>query len=163
MKRTIARKEFKEQFGQSNHFLITSLIGLNIIEKSEEIIKPEEFSTSWNPKDKNNSARRSRSFLLGSFLSYAVDGVDMYLSLLNKKPKVIEDPEFSLLFDSAGQSVYKKVVGIESYFKIDKTLTCLVFLMITWRNNIVHAMADNKLEPSQEKHLLRHQQDIRNS
>ena len=55
MKRTIARKEFKEQFGQSNHFLITSLIGLNIIEKSEEIIKPEEFSTSWNPKDKNNS------------------------------------------------------------------------------------------------------------
>jgi hypothetical protein len=150
VKSTKARKEFKKRFGQSNHFLITSLIGLNEIEKHPNIQKPTEFSTSWQPHDPIRSARRSRDFILDSFLSHAVDGIDMYLSFLNKSPKPLSNSDFELIFEKAQQSVFKKVLGIQSLFKIDQTITGLVLLLITWRNNLTHYFAENELSSDYE-------------
>ncbi len=161
MKSTKARKEFKDQFGQANHFLITSLVGLNTIETNPNIIKPLEFSTSWNPRDKVRSARRSRSFVLNSFLSFAVDGVDMYLTLLNRTPKVLVDLNFSLIFEKAKNSVYNKVLGVEEYFDIDKTLVSLILLLITWRNNLVHGLAENEIRNNYVEQLKKNQTFIK--
>lgn len=100
MKQTKARKEFKKKFGQQNHFLITSLIGLDYLENNY-VECPESFSTSWNPKDKKQSVRRSRDFLLQSFLTSAVDGIDMYISMLNTAPKYVVDTKFSDIISAA--------------------------------------------------------------
>jgi hypothetical protein len=150
MKRTSARKIFKDRFGQQNHFLITSLIALDYIENNE-VKCPETFSTSWNPRDKVQSIKRTREFTLQSFLSYAVDGLDMYISLLNKAPKYTSDPIIESALCTAERSVYKKVENIAECLKIDKILLSLCILLITLRNNLVHAMADNTLPENYEK------------
>jgi hypothetical protein len=163
MKSTKARKLFKSRFGQANHFLITSLIGLYEIEHNSSIKKPDEFSTSWEPHDRVRSSRRSREFLLDSFLSHAVDGVDSYLTLLNKSPKPILDKDFELIFEKANRSVYKKVLGIHDYFLLDKTITGLILLLITWRNNLTHYFAENEILGDYENHLYDHGDEIKNS
>ena len=153
MKQTKARKIYKKQFGQQNHFLITSLIGLDLIEKYD-VTCPESFSTSWNPKDKQRSARRSRDFQLNSFLSFAVDGIDMYISLINRAPRYIQDDRFSEMLSAAGRSVYHKVKNISDYLNIDKKYTYLVLTLISYRNNIIHSMAENCVEEKHEQVLL---------
>lgn len=157
MTHTLARKRFKAKFGQQNHFLITCLVGLSYVERSE-VALPEGFSTSWNPRDKAQSARRSRDFILGSFLAHAVDGMDMYLSLLNRKPKPFIRHEISEVYDSAGRSVYKKVEGIGRVLDIPKLNTALCILIITIRNNKMHEMADNEF-PEEYEILLREKKD----
>ncbi len=161
MKSTKARRLFKSRFGQANHFLITSLIGLHEVENNPNLKKPDEFSTSWEPHDVFRSARRSREFLLDSFLSHAVDGVDLYLTYLNKSPKPIADIDFELIFEKAQRSVYSKVLGIQEYFKADKTLTGLVLLLITWRNNLTHFFAENEILGEYETHLKNEEEKIK--
>ncbi|UUI39979.1 hypothetical protein [Oceanobacillus oncorhynchi] len=63
-----ALRYFKKLIGQNNHFLITILIGLDGVEK-EKVELSEEFSTSWNPKNKRNSVIRSRHFAIKATLS----------------------------------------------------------------------------------------------
>ncbi len=161
MKSTKARRLFKRRFGQANHFLITSLIGLHEVENNPNIKKPEEFSTSWEPHDVFRSARRSREFLLDSFLSHAVDGIDLYLTYLNKSPKPIAHKDFELIFEKANRSVYNKVLGIQEYFNADKTLTGLVLLLITWRNNLTHYFAENEILGEYEIHLKNKEEEIK--
>ena len=160
MKKTIARKHFKQMLGQANHFLITTLIGLNCVENNNDIEKPQEFSTSWNPKNIFNSARRSREYILNSALAWTVDSLEAYMSLIHKKPKIIEDEKFSVMMSEAGRSVYKKVLGYSEYFEVDKTLTSLMELLITWRNNITHFTAENKLPENSKQHLLESNKEI---
>lgn len=159
MKQTKARKTYKKQFGQQNHFLITSLIGLDYIEKND-VACPPSFSTSWNPKDKVRSTRRSRDFQLTSFLAFSVDGIDMYISLLNRSPKYIHDDEFCESISTAGRSVYNKVKIISEYLDGDKRYLCLVLLMISLRNNLLHSMAENAVEQVHKKILIENKEWI---
>ena len=144
MKQTKARKQFKKLFGQQNHFLITCLIGLDYVE-NYDVKCPDSFSTSWNPKEKRQSTRRSREFLLQSFLASAVDGLDMYLSLLNRTPKYVTDSKFEEVVSAAGRSVYCKVENVSNYFSINQVCKALCLALITLRNNLLHSMADNTL------------------
>ena len=153
MKQTKARKQFKKLFGQQNHFLITCLIGLDYVE-NYDVKCPDSFSTSWNPKDKNQSTRRSREFLLQSFLASAVDGLDMYISLLNRTPKYVTDNKFEKTISDAGRSVYKKVENISVYFSINQVYKVLCLALITLRNNLLHSMAENELSKDDCKLLL---------
>ena len=105
---TKAKKEFKKRFGQANHLLITTLIGLDSIESGNITRKPEGFSTSWNPKDPKRSAERARIFSLQSFLGWAVESLEMYLTELNRKPKELESGELTVIFSKAGRSIYQK-------------------------------------------------------
>ncbi len=154
MKQTKARQLFKKKFGQQNHFLITSLIGLDYIENGDDIKCPDSFSTSWNPRDKKQSARRSRDFLLQSFLSFAVDGIDLYLSELNTAPKYILDVGFTEALCAAERSVYKKVKKISEYLTSDKLLKSLCLVLITYRNNLLHSKAENVVEEVDKDLLL---------
>ena len=61
-------KIFKNEIGQANHFLITILVGLDGVHDNKINIK-EEFSTSWNPKNRIDSANRSREFAKKSALT----------------------------------------------------------------------------------------------
>lgn len=160
MKQTIARIQFKKHFGQANHHLITSLVALHTLEKSSVIQAPEELRTSWTPKDKNASVIRSRIFVLKSFLGWAVDSIDMYLGLLNRKPNYLQDASLSSKLDGAGRSVLKKVTIYSDHYRLNEMTIALIDVLITWRNNVFHELADNKLRSASRNTLANRAGDI---
>ncbi len=153
MKKTLARIQFKKHFGQANHHLITSLVALHTLDKSGVVDAPPELHTAWNPKDKNASIARSRIFVLQSFLGRAVDSVDMYLGLLNRKPNYLQNDALSSKLDGAGRSVLKKVNIYSEHYEISEITQALIDVLITWRNNVFHELADNKLRLESRKTL----------
>lgn len=140
-----AKREFKKRFGQANHLLITTLIGLDGIESGIISEKPSSFSTSWNPQNKIRSAQRSRVFILQSFLGWAVESLEMYLTELNRKPKLLESEKFTELYSKAGRSIFEKTISIGDEIKVDPILIALMEVMITWRNYTFHYDIDNKI------------------
>ncbi|MCL6272277.1 hypothetical protein M3P05_20370 [Sansalvadorimonas sp. 2012CJ34-2] len=155
---TKARKLFKKRFGNANHLLITSLIGLDALEKSGIKNVPDIFSTSWNPKNTKNSINRSRIFILQSFLGSAVESLEMYMTELNRKPKELKSERFTTLFSQANQSIYKKITLIGDELQIDPVLISLMEVLITWRNYSFHYDIDNEIR-DQSSGILRSERD----
>lgn len=154
MNATRAKKTFKKRFGQANHLLITALVGLDAIETGEVSKKPEGFSTSWNPIEPKRSAERARIFTLKSFLGWAVESLEMYLTELNRKPKELESEAVTVLFSKAGRSIYQKAILIGEHAEVDPVLVALMEVLITWRNYTFHYDIDNQIR-SESVILLR--------
>lgn len=144
-----ARRHFKQRIGQANHLLITTLIGLDGV-KSKKFILPEEFKTSWNPRDVIRSAERSIRFILDASLGWVVDNLDSYFIEANRKPSIIENERIRNGYDGTGRSVNNRFElfyheASKACDEIDK-YAALVALAIQWRNNIVHFGANNELD-----------------
>lgn len=155
MKYSKAKIDFKQRLGQANHFLITALVGVDAIKSGTVSSKPESFRTSWNPKDPKRSVIRTRSFLLRSFLGWTVESLEMYLTALYRKPKLLDGPEIEKLYSKAGQSVYKKATLLGEYIGVDPILIALMEVLITWRNYTFHYEIDNDIRPDSEALLLK--------
>lgn len=155
---TKAKKSFKKRFGQANHLLITALVGLNAIETGLVTKKPDGFNTSWNPIAPARSAERARIFTLKSFLGWAVESLEMYLTELNRKPKELESEELTSIYSRAGQSIYKKTIWVGEHAKVDPVLIALMEVLITWRNYTFHYDIDNTIR-SESVELLRNSAD----
>jgi len=140
-------KLFKMDVGQSNHMLITILVGLDGIIDGKVNVK-EEFHTSWNPRSKTDSAERSKAFAKKSTLSWLVDSLDSYLSSCNTSPFLIQNIELKKKFDDVknGRSVYNKykLMSLEKGM-IGSINTAFVDLLVCWRNRLVHNGAENQL------------------
>ena len=160
IKRTHARKIFKDYFGHENHYLITILIGLDYIEKND-IQCPVDFSTSWKPDNKKYSAIKSREFCLKSFLASAVDGLDLYISELNREPRYYTNEKFVNDIFNAKRSVYEKVESVGINLVVDKTVLGLCILLITIRNNLLHSMANNTFPKEYLDHLILNKETIK--
>ena len=160
MKQTSARKSFKKRFGQSNHYLITTLVGLDGISTNKIKTKPDSFSTSWNPRNASISADRSRNFVLNLFLISAVESIEFYFGILNKDPKPEFPSDLQKIFDSTGRKIYFRAIGMGKFLNVDETLIAFVDLLITWRNNITHAYAKNTLEDKNKNHLINEKDQI---
>ncbi|MEG3190796.1 hypothetical protein [Lysobacter sp. D1-1-M9] len=145
IKTTRARIQFKGMLGQANHFLITTLIGLNAVENNTA--KPgSSLSASWNPRSVVASARRSRAFVLDMALVRAVDALDAYLSTAYRKPSLFEAASLRSEMDKAGHSVAKKFRAVCRHdLGPEPLLAALCRLAIDWRNRRVHSLADNEL------------------
>lgn len=161
MKASIAKKKFKDRFGQANHFLITALVGVDGIKSGIITKKPDSFSTMWNPISTVRSAERTRVFILKSFLGWAVESLEMYLTELNRKPKLLDSEKFSSLFSSAGQSVYQKTILIGKETKVDPILIALMEVLITWRNYTFHYDIDNQISTSSMNCLLENKETVK--
>ncbi|AFA50206.1 hypothetical protein [Acetobacterium woodii] len=136
-------KLFKREIGQANHYLITILVGLDGV-KAGVIEKNEEFSTSWNPKDKVASADRSREFSIKSAMSWTVDNLDMYFRMSYEEPKLINNNSLQKDIDKNNQSVYHSFLSFGKAYEFDQINSSIVDLMICWRNRLVHYKAENK-------------------
>lgn len=143
MEKTLAKSKFKKYFGQANHYLITALVGLYELEQGKTCSAPQILHTSWHPVDKDRSIERTRVFLFHSFLGSAVDSLDMYVSLLNRKPRYLRDEELVNSFNGCERSVRRKVMLLGRYYDIDKVTLALIDVLITWRNNTLHNLAEN--------------------
>ena len=145
-----SRRYFKKRLGQANHFLITILVGLDGIIKDDITLSPE-FSTSWNPKNKENSAKRSAKFALNSALAWAIDNLDAYFIMCHQKPTLFEDQTLIDDMSKAGRHIHDKFIAIYRYLERKgaesiKPYAALVGLAIQWRNNTTHFGAENKLD-----------------
>ena len=58
LQRTPARRVFKQNLGQANHFLVTLLVGLDAVERGAE--PPAALNARWNPRSRTESVQRSR-------------------------------------------------------------------------------------------------------
>lgn len=151
-------RKFKNEVGQSNHFLITLLIGVDGVLHGE-VTKKDEFSVSWNPKDVKISALRSREYAIKSAMAWIIDNFDMYMRLCNTKPKLLSDEELIKQFEKNGRSIYANFNSLSDYFGLKTIERALVDLFICWRNRLVHYNADNKL-PKAMRTLLIDNKDI---
>lgn len=147
MEQSSARRTFKRNFGQANHYLVTCLVGLHTLEHSDIIAAPPELHAAWSPRDKASSIYRSKQFVLQSFLGWAVDSLDTYLGLLNRRPSYLQDCEFKARIDGFGRSVSKRMQAYASHYSISNETTALMDVLITWRNNVFHELSDNQLKP----------------
>lgn len=163
---TKAKKIYKKRFGEANHLLITVLIGIDAIEKHNILEPHEEFSTTWNPKDRTSSVQRSRLFTIQAFFSHIVDGIDAYFTTLRTiKPPYIEDPKFHEILDACGSSVYNKVFTIDGYFsnKINPVTLALIDLGVTCRNNFMHYSSHQRIKSKSQNILSNNSIEIKNS
>lgn len=143
MKNTLARIKFKKHLGNANQFLVTSMVALHHLNDSDINEAPEELHTTWSPNDREGTINRSRIFVKQSFLAWAVDGIDMYVSLLNKSPKYLQKEREHLIFEQAKRSVYKKSINLGTELNVNEVTIALLDILITWRNNATHSLADN--------------------
>lgn len=144
LRHTPALNHFKDLIGQTNHYLITILIGLDGV-LSGAVTKGESFNVTWQPKSIEDTAKRSRRFARNSALSWAIDSLDAYIGFLGKKPFCISDTIF--LKEIEKRSVYIKFsAAIKCLnFQTDFPIS-LIHLGIQWRNNLVHYHAENELD-----------------
>ncbi|HKV97802.1 MAG TPA: hypothetical protein VJR90_09965 [Gammaproteobacteria bacterium] len=89
-----------------------------------------------------------------SFLGWAVDSIDMYISLLDRKPRCIESTELSKGLQEIGRSVSKRLGLVNQYYEVNSELVALVDVLITWRNNIFHEANDNAVQEVTRRTLL---------
>jgi len=151
MKETLARREFKALLGQANHFLVTTLVALDCLDKNRTH-QAQGLHAAWSPKSIDISIKRSRVFVLHSFLAAAVDALDVYVALLNRKPAFLQDAQLSGRLQACGRSVYQKATVLSEWVNTveppqtlgpAETEAALVEVLITWRNNVQHELADN--------------------
>lgn len=147
---------FKNLIGQTNHYLITILIGLEGV-RTGKVTKDNTFNVTWNPKSIEESAVRSRRFARNSALSWAIDALDAYMGFLRKKPFEFTDQQLIKVFSE--RSIYKSIKEVTRFcnYQTDLPLS-IIHLGIQWRNNLVHYHADNELEPEFRKYLLEYDQ-----
>jgi hypothetical protein len=156
-----ARREFKKLLGQTNHFLITILVGLDAVESGTAQLGPT-FATSWAPHDRVRSATRSREFALTSALAWTIDSLDTYQRLARRRPTIMASSTLRDRFDRA-KSIGEKVSLLAEYSfdeECDVTSPLLVRTAIVWRNRLVHSTADNKLSSEMRGALNEHAAEI---
>lgn len=164
MKDTIARHEFKKLIGQANHFLVTTLVALDCLHKNPNH-RAEGLHAAWSPFSVPISVHRSRQFVLHAFLASAVDALDVYFSLLNRKPDFIQDDALSGRLQACGRSVYQKSAVMSEWVNattkpheksVAEVEAALVEVLITWRNNVQHELADNLVSQETSDILIKH-------
>lgn len=143
VRRSWAQRRFKEQLGQTNHFLITILIGLSAVE-SGQAERPQTFATSWEPEDRVRSAARSREFALKAGLAWTVDAIDTYLRLARRRPAILPIHLFARV-DGAPSLVERLRIIAAASSQEHGPAPLLLVAGITWRNRLVHSLAESEL------------------
>lgn len=159
LRATPARVDFKLNAGQNNHFLITVLVGLDGVRSGTATLNAE-FSTSWSPRDVEQSSKRSREYALVTSLAWITDLVDVYRKKIQAMPSIFDDAESARIARLNGRvtrlAEFAKVLGLVS----DNRDLLLLQFAIRWRNRIVHSDADNRVGSQLKASLLANAEKI---
>lgn len=145
LKRSRNLKNFKNDVGQLNHFLITIEVGLKNISSSTTI--PSDFKTSWNPRDYIKSVERSEIWARKSALTYICSALEGYFESVFNTPTLIHNVELNNDYTrKKGNSdisppISWKFKKVNEKYDITTYKKELVQLMILWRNGLVHNLA----------------------
>jgi hypothetical protein len=143
--RTRARTRFKDSLGQSNHFLITILIGLDGVANGL-VQKSPSFSTTWDPIDPARSADRSREFAQKTMLVWAVEALDAYRSGVSQHPFSVLDGEIAAEMNRE-KGLSARLLFLDRFLQLPPSADALLLqLAIVWRNRLVHSNPTVKLD-----------------
>lgn len=152
-----ARARFKNLLGHANHLIVTTLVGLDAVEKGLVEAAPPELHASWSPQNPVSSARRARRLILDMVLVRAVDAIDIYIRTARRLPSLIQDQALRDSIDGAQRSIFRKIAMLEGrYGSDDPILFALTLVMIAWRNKAAHEEADTAVEDRHRQTLLDH-------
>lgn len=118
---------FKKDIGSNNHFLITTLVGLDKIDQSDV---GKEKPAPWNPQDVKASVERSREFVIKAGLAWAISCLDVFLkdffsSFFDNKDEFYQLPNSSVVvcYEKANVSpVIKKEKLEKSYNEVYRSV-----------------------------------------
>ena len=133
--------------GQSNHFLITILVGLTAVEDGTATLPPE-MRTSWAPHDRVRSATRSREFAIKALLAWLVDALDAYIRMLQRPPLIANMTVMESIAEAETkrEGIAGKVRSIVLPAGLaDSAEAILVEVAVVWRNRLVHRTARNQI------------------
>jgi hypothetical protein len=153
-----ARKIFKQMAGQSNHFLITLLVGLAAVEDGTAEL-PASMRTSWAPHDRSRSAQRSREFAIKALLAWLVDAIDAYTRNIGRPP-VVANADVQRRIEMANASEE----GIAGRVRAVATATgqaasaevALIEVAVAWRNRLVHEHSTSRISKRIGTAAMRH-------
>lgn len=159
LSQTAARRAFKANAGQNNHFVITLLVGLDAVRSGVATVS-DEFSTTWRPREPASSAARSREYALKSSLVWIIDLLDVYRRSVTNISSLITSQQKHQIdtIDSQAKRVRElaKILGLDL---VDPHLL-MVHLAFTWRNRVVHSDADAKVDAYVKARLLEQADEI---
>lgn len=164
-----ARLHFKKMLGGANHLIVTSLVGLEAVERG--LIKeiPDDLHAAWGPIDPVISARRARRMILDMALAQAVNSLDVYISWSRRHPALMQNVSLRDQIDGAGLSVTAKFAALSLHYnplsKIDdpslpKTLVAMVSVMIAWRNRGMHEEHEITITDEHKAQLIKDREAI---
>lgn len=140
MKNTVHYQNFKKVAGSSNHYYITSYIGVsNIVDNN---VKPNSLSTYWNPKDISITKIKTIHYLSNSGLLNMCSMIEGYINDILKNIVPYTNMNIDVLNNITDRSsIVKKLKIINSELNIDSNNIeyNMVLLMFKWRNNIIHS------------------------
>lgn len=136
---SINYKKYKKNHGRENQFFITSYVGISLIKSTDD--KPEDLSTSWNPKNIDSTKIESKFFIQKSSLVYSISAFEAYLSefILDQVLPLQSGPVSNLSEVYSGKSLYRKIEVLIEYFPDLKDKEYfLIIVSIFWRNKLIH-------------------------
>ena len=140
-------KYLLNEIGYAVVFLNTSIVGLDAVEEGYQ--KPDSLNISWNPHDRESTARKARTFLLECVLIRAVAAINEFFYTLDKLPR------FRALKRKNKESNANRVKRISTnVLGKDHYLIPGVVLAVHWRNRIVHHHRSKGELKSNEKRVL---------
>ncbi|HFU4060404.1 TPA: hypothetical protein ACGOZ1_001846 [Streptococcus suis] len=139
-------RDFKKEVGQLNHFLITIEVALKNV--NSNTVVPGYFNTTWNPQNWQQSVHRSEQWARKSALTYICSAVEAYFESIFQKPSIIQQES---LIEDYSAKVRRRGISPTISWKMSKVNGCyqitqyekdLVFIMIKWRNGLIHQLPD---------------------
>ena len=159
-------RKYLKRHGRENQFFITSYIGIDLIQPNQE--RPENLSTTWHPKDIDNSKRESKLFIQKASLAYSVSTFESFFDdfFLNEVNQLIPE-ELSFLDAICGngtkKSIYKKLeLLIDNFSDLRSKEYFLVKSAIFWRNDLIHDTRE-KFDSDMKANLRKYAQEFEES
>lgn len=161
---TSSLKYAKSLIGRTNHSLLTILVSLDTTEnlKYDEICINDYAVDTWNPNYETfKSFPLSKLFISNATLAWAIDALDAYYRISNTSPKLIQNKSLEDKICGAQNSVsYCHKAMINHFTSLSRFDCCIISLAITWRNNIVHHIAENEVFSETKRELLEIEQNL---
>jgi hypothetical protein len=157
---TRERRAFKRLIGQSNHFLITLLVGLDAV-KQGLASPPPELHAPWNPRDVGRSAARSEDFALSAGLAWAVSALEGYVAAVRRTTLV--SAELARKINEADESdgLRGRCAALGMFSGGPRPETALTALAVFWRNTVVHlGLRPRRFPPDLARTLREHMTEI---
>ncbi len=159
LSQTTARRAFKTNAGQNNHFVITLLVGLDAVRSGVATVS-EEFSTTWRPHDPHSSAARSREYALKSSLAWIIDLVDVYRRSITNISSLITSPQRHQIEMMENHAKRVRQLAKTLEIELADPNLLMVLLAFAWRNRVVHSDAETKVDPHVKARLLEQADEI---
>jgi len=158
MNATPERSMFKRSFGQSNHFLVTIIVGLDAVKHGGADVH-SDLPIAWDPKDPARSAARSEEFAIQAGIVFLVTALGGYLGEAARRARPAA-PDLRAALDSAAankKGLHGKVLAFAEFSKSSKSAElALVESAIHWRNRLIHPRSNARLTSELRDQLLKH-------